>query len=637
MEQTPQQLILQEITRIAHHLIDTATEDEQGIYWLTPGADTDNQPKESFDLFNGSTGVILFLLTRYEYNQDKYYLEKALLAANRLLQQPLVKNPAYFTFYTGATSVLFLCIRLHQVTNDYQYLEKAKALAIRYEEGIYTKVEQDDLLSGNAGNLLLFTHLYAYTADEYYLQPIRILTDKLIDKARIADTGLKWDPIKHAYDSLTGFSHGVAGIAFALLQTARCFNSTGLLYLAEQALAYEMQYYDQDRNNWMDLRIGAQRLRNIHDQLGPQLTHWQLQYFYPTMSDVNTWAHGAAGSGLSRLYAWEMTANSNYLDQATAALQKGLTDIAGSDREDFTLCSGYGGIAALMMETARIRQQPEWQYQTQTIALKAIAYFRQHHTYNNYVSNSIQDPGLFSGLSGVGYFLLSTIHPAGTSSILHPVITRSLPHQQMDIYTTEMVKQRLFTRYFPNILPLLIRQKQLDNQHVTNTNDIHQLQQTIATKITPDSENRETLLLWEADQQTTALWLQHKGWLSHRKRKEIYQQQLTNIPATDDGAFLQQVLVTAPNIRWFPNTPATGLPYTLLYSHETGISSLQTGNFTIWILDNLQTPSSPEDLLHKLELPASTQKQSITDTLRSQLKELLQSGLITAHIPYHNK
>ncbi|ASZ12711.1 hypothetical protein KTO58_10905 [Chitinophaga pendula] len=633
MEQTPQQSIIQEVTRIAHHLIATATTDEQGIYWLTPAPDPGSQPAESFDLFNGSPGVILFLLTLYGYNHDKYYLEKALLAANRLLQQPQVKDPAYFTFYTGATSVLFLCLRLHQATNDHQYLEKARTLSAHYLESINTKVEQDDLLSGNAGNLLLFTHLYAYTADEYYLQPIRTLTDKLIDKARIADNGLKWDPIKHAYDSLTGFSHGVAGIAFALLQTARCFNSTGLLYLAEQALAYEMQYYDHDRNNWMDLRIGAQRLRNIHDQLGPQLASWQLQYFYPTMSDVNTWAHGAAGSGLSRLYAWEMTGNNSYLEQATAALQKGLSDITGSERGDFTLCSGYGGIAALMMETARIRRQPDWQYQTQHIALKAIAHFRQQQTYNSYINNSIADPGLFSGLSGVGYFLLSTIHPAGTASILHPIITTSLPHQQMEQYTIEAVKQRLFTRYFPNTIPLLLRQKHLDHAHINSTDNIHQLYRTIAAKITPTYEDKETVHRWETDKQTTTLWLQHKGWLSHRKRKEIHEQLITHLLTTNNDAFLQQILVTSANIRWFPNAAAAEFPYTLLYSHETGISSLQTGNFTIWILNHLQTPATPQDLFNKIPLPAATQKQHITSTLLSQLKELLQSGLITVYIP----
>src|SRR5690606_36638977 len=111
-------------------------------------------------------------------------------------------------------------------------------------------------------------------------------------------------------------------------------------YLAEEALAYEMLYYDAAASNWLDLRLTSTRLEEA------DIMDWQTDRFRKYASDANSWAHGAAGVGIARLYAWQVTGKDCYLQQAQAALQRCLEDARQLPRGDVTLCSGYGGIAA---------------------------------------------------------------------------------------------------------------------------------------------------------------------------------------------------------------------------------------------------------------------------------------------------
>ncbi|WP_160715225.1 lanthionine synthetase LanC family protein [Chitinophaga solisilvae] len=596
----------------AARLLQAAQEDEHGIYWITPPHIQGGAPGESTDLFNGTTGILFFFLSLYDYTGEAAYLRVCIRGTARLLQHPEIRQPAFYPFYTGATGILLLCIRMHRYTGNSDYLEQALLLTYSYQQGILQEVKKDDLLSGDAGNLLLFTHLYAYTQHPCYLEIMRQLIDQLLSHARIAPAGLKWDPVKQAYDSLTGFSHGGSGIAFALLQAARCLHSDGLLYLAEQALAYENTYADPARNNWMDLRTGVKRMQQLADTQGAAILKWELTPFLAGMSHLNTWAHGAAGIGIARLHIWEHTHHPAYMADIQQALRRCLADAAADNRGDYTLCSGYGGIAAFLVEAARILKQPYLTAAAQRIAIAAIDYSEKHHTYNSHLITDPEDPGLLSGLAGAGYFLLSTIHAPGPDSILHPAINTENTEINVNAYTLNEIKEKLFSRYYPRTWQTLTQDETIAGI-LLQARDIPGLRILLREQIIRHPDARSLFL---NEDTATDLWLQHKGWLQHRECRRLQQQLIQQVTE-------HRLLVISRHVKVCGQV--------IWYSHDTGINSTSAGKLTAVILEWLATPMSMIQLQEQLmqTQPPGTPDAVAYNIITAQVNELLQCGFIT--------
>ncbi|MEC5147017.1 lanthionine synthetase LanC family protein [Chitinophaga sp. 212800010-3] len=608
---------------IAETLMQQAKEDVHGPYWVTPLEDADGMPQESTDLFNGNAGIILLLLEIHQYKPAADILTFALRAASRLLKHADVQQPVFYPFYTGATSVLWLCMRLHEATGEEWYLQHALELTRSYESGILESVIQHDLLSGHAGNLLLLSHLYVYTKNEYYLSLVKRLSDQIIDNARIAPQGLKWDPVKHACDSLTCFSHGSAGIGFALMQVGRCFHSEGLIWLGEEALRYEMLYHDARRNNWMDLRVGVQRMQRLKEQYGWQLMDWPLPCFYSTMSNVNAWAHGAAGSGISRLYAYRATGNVSYLQHVWQAVDRCRADLNSAESMDYTLCSGRGGIAMFFLEAAFALEIPELQTAAQQTALAGIRYNEKHGTYNSRITTSYPDYGLLSGLAGVGYFMLRTISQPADVSILCPSLSYEGGVPAMQSYTIVDVKRRIFNRYYPHTLPALMQRGAVTETDILRAADIISLQQQLEQQLDPAISGETSH--FSNEKQVVSLWMQHKGWLYHQVRRELMHEAMEAFLAAGNDQ-QQYAFITSTHVR-LCDYPV----HTLWYSHETGISSQPVGKLTALILLLPEQPYTLNELAAHL-LRKHFPDQSAADIfplVAAQVKELLKSGWVT--------
>ncbi|GAA0550969.1 lanthionine synthetase LanC family protein [Chitinophaga japonensis] len=582
---------------------------------------------DSTTLFNGSAGIILFYLRLYEHYREPQYLQVCEAATVALLQHPSIVQPAYFILYTGATGLLYLCVKMYEATGNAAYMGRALDLLPYFEQGILEHVTQDDLLSGHAGNIWILTYLHAHTKNERLPELIRKLIDKMIQHARIAPQGLRWGHIKKSYDCLAGFSHGASGIAYALLQTAQYFRDEGLRYLAEEALRYEMQYYDPATANWLDLRLTSTRLYES------DIMEWQVSDFRKYASDVNSWAHGAAGIGLARLYAWQVTQQDAYLQQAQTAVQRCLRDARELKRGDFTLCSGYGGVAAFLQQAAAVLQQPALRMAAQQLALAAVRYYRQHGVYNEYIPGNNADPGLFSGMAGVGYMLLGALMPCRADVVTHPLICADSRFHTAPLYAPGEVKRQLFARYYKNTF-LHLQQHGADIAALCAAADIHaltaQLPQAIAALPPEQRIIAQDCFLFE--QSFTEMWVQHKGWLCYEKRRELLHasaQQLLQLPATD---FLQTVFIPVHNAR-LCRAPDSSSYYYLLYSHEAGISAFPAGRLTATLFSTLATGKKlqtvmDETLYAHFAQAGEEERIQVQEAIIAQTRMLLQQCFI---------
>jgi len=182
---------------------------------------------------------------------------------------------------------------------------------------------------------------------------------------------------------LTGFSHGTAGIAYALLRLYEVTDEVAFRAAAEQAFAYE------------------------HSVPAPQ---------------TGSWCHGAAGIGLARLGG--LGALDTDLVRADIEIALETTLRQGVQSIDH-LCCGTGGQAEFLLAASTRLARPElaetaWQWASQVV--------RQARQSGNYaVGPSIAQsqgiparfwPGFFQGLSGIGYWLLRQALPGQIPAVL---------------------------------------------------------------------------------------------------------------------------------------------------------------------------------------------------------------------------
>lgn len=573
------------------------------------------------DLFNGSGGVILFYLRLYEHYKEQHYLDVSITAADTLLYHPEIMQQQYYTFCTGATGLLYLCVKLYEATGRRRYLDRAIALTAHFKEGIQQRVQQDDWLSGHAGNIFVLTYLYAHTQEGSLLPLLRSLTDTLIQQARVAPEGLRWGHVKMSFDSLTGFSHGASGMAYAWMQVAAYFRDEGLQYLAGQALDYEMQYYDPTARNWLDLRL-------TNTCIGREnFFHWDIHRFREDAAATNTWAHGAAGAGIARLLAYKMLPRAEWRVQLQDAVERSLEDAQQLKRGDFTLCSGYGGIVFFLLQAAEALQQPDLQQAAQILALQAVRYYHTYGTYNSYVPTMMQDAGLFSGLSGVGYMLASLLMPFRDDSVLHPVIPAG--RQVPPLYAAGEVKRRLFLKYYPHTMRLLMA----TGWTLPDVPGIGMLETMLqkAVAALPEEHRRQAADAFAFEQQRTALWKEHRGLLYYTRRNEF----TGGMPEATAEALLRMKWVVMEQVRlcrthwqWDQQelASAAGEYCYLMQNHAYGVAVFPVGKLTAAIFDHFQGGYTLEETLVRCFNVADRQ-QAVT-MLVAQTLSLLRQGFI---------
>ena len=106
-----------------------------------------------------------------------------------------------------------------------------------------------------AGALLSLLALYEASPDRRILERAIACGEHLIEARTATDAGLRaW--VTDEGLRTTGFSHGTAGIAYALLRLYEHTRDARFLEAAEEAIAYEDTQYSPENRNWVDFGAG---------------------------------------------------------------------------------------------------------------------------------------------------------------------------------------------------------------------------------------------------------------------------------------------------------------------------------------------------------------------------------------------
>jgi len=364
--------------------------DDGSVAWIAPVLTTTGwsvQPLQQ-DFYNGIAGLT-FLLGAYLHETaagraDAIDELDVLFAAalhtlhldeakrERLAGEGMKVRPLPPGAYLGLGSQIWTYIVLaHWELDGGDGLQRARKLADQIPAAAAVD-DTYDLLSGTAGAIVPLLMLAGKTGDETYVRIASQLGDLLHERAKHRNGHAYW-PHPLSPEGMGGFAHGVTGIGWALTRLARATGNARHEQLAEEAFAFEDALFDEEEQNWCDLRMlegsktaagwchGSVGIGLAHLNLDSTLTHASTRKFVRRAATATWrlgmgWNHCACHGDLG---AWELLAHAIAAGEAPKELSASyLLDIiltsleqhgpsCGMGRNAFTpgLLPGLGGIA----------------------------------------------------------------------------------------------------------------------------------------------------------------------------------------------------------------------------------------------------------------------------------------------------
>jgi lantibiotic biosynthesis protein len=360
------------------------------------------------EVYSGTSGVALFLAELHAVTGDVSARQTALGAIRQALKHAdAVAPPIRLGLYTGWPGIAFAAARVGTLLGEEELLEQASQLL--QLSSLEPQGEHEfDLLSGYAGAIAALVVLRDILDDASLLDFAAQLGGELLRSADETEAGYSWSSVAYPKQrNLTGFSHGTAGVGYALFELFRATDESRYLGVAEQAFQYERFWFDAAAGNWPDFREEPAR--------GKRGKH--------PLSFATFWCHGAPGIALSRLRACEVLSDETCKEEAITALRttRGATEAAlRSGVGNFSLCHGLTGNAEVLVY-GRQALGTEWADSS------ALAYEVANAGIETCVSRGLpwpcgtgiggETPSLMLGLAGIGHFYLR-LHDPTIPSVL---------------------------------------------------------------------------------------------------------------------------------------------------------------------------------------------------------------------------
>jgi type 2 lantibiotic biosynthesis protein LanM len=352
------------------------------------------------DLYDGLAGIALFFAAlERTANQGRRTAFAALSPIRKFLAaadaRRMVREGYTLGAGRGAGSWLYVLSRCSEFLEEPQLLQEALATAEKITQEWMTADEAFDVMDGAAGFILGLLALHKATGNATVLQQAVFCGEHLLKHQEAAEQGAAWRTGRGKF--MTGFSHGAAGIALALLRLYENSGQRRFKDAAEAAIAFEDATFDEAQNNWPDFRQAA---------ASPP-------------AFMNAWCHGASGIALAR------AASIKVLDSPLIRrdVKAGICAVSQSSvGENDGICCGNLGRAEIFLAAAALSKDAQEQQQMKSCAVHlasvVVERARQSGGYKFSGQQDFFDPSFFQGLSGIGYQLLRIAQPQRLPCVL---------------------------------------------------------------------------------------------------------------------------------------------------------------------------------------------------------------------------
>lgn len=352
------------------------------------------------DFYDGIPGIALFLAYLGSVSGQERYTSTARMALKTVRRQiePGKRKKGFKQIggFFGWGGFLYVLTHLGTLWEEPGLVAEAAELVEELPERI-AKDQELDLISGAAGCIAGLLCLHSCQPSSRILEVAGQCGEHLLTHARQMPQGLGWESSFANNGPLTGFSHGAAGISWALLELAARTGEERFRTAALKGIAYERSLFSAEAGNWPDLRVPDDCLKQ-----GAENT------FFPV-----AWCHGAPGIGLGRLLCRRLENDPQFDAEIEVALRTTIANGFGSNQ---SLCHGELGNLELILEAARTWPSL-WSKEAERLTANIVNTAKQ----DGWLCGNplgVESPGLMTGLAGIGYGLLRCVEPARVPSIL---------------------------------------------------------------------------------------------------------------------------------------------------------------------------------------------------------------------------
>ncbi|MBI2716072.1 MAG: type 2 lantipeptide synthetase LanM [Rhizobiales bacterium] len=347
------------------------------------------------DFYSGNAGIAVFLahLAKQTGRGEFQSVARAVLrrAISNVCRPHKVDSIGAFH---GPLSVLYAALHGSAIWGENSVIEPFEAL----QPAIARHLRRDrkfDLLGGAAGCILVLLRWFRRNQSEELLGLAVQAGDHLLKSSVKLSAGIGW-PSPADGPPLTGVSHGVAGIAWALAELGVMTKRDKYLDAAAAALVYERSLFDSGTQNWADLRPASE---------GGS----------PSAKFLWAWCHGAPGIGTARLMMRRVWPEADVDDEIATAIRSTLSNGFGGSH---SLCHGDLGNADFLVSAAHDLHQPEWAREALRAASRVLEQRNIEGRFRCGVGGFEETPDFMVGLAGIGYGLLRLANPRAVPSVL---------------------------------------------------------------------------------------------------------------------------------------------------------------------------------------------------------------------------
>lgn len=350
------------------------------------------------DLYTGVGGVMLFLAAASRIAGSAELRQLALAAAAPLRDDAEHRGPALagemgLGGAMGLGSLMYVFTTTAKLLGDESLLDAAtKAATLVTDERIAADATFD-VFEGAAGAILGLLSLHDVTREPSLLERAHACGRHLVAGATPTPGGHRaWITLDDKM--LAGFSHGAAGIAYALLRLHSVTGADAYLELARDAIAYEDTLFNPDVDNWLDMRGDPS------------------QKLYTA-----SWCHGAPGVALGRLGGLGALDDARVRHDLDAAIRT-MTSLPIYD-VDYACC-GNLGIHDILLTASRKLGRPDLATLAAKRSHQVVARAQRTGAYSldPLLSHQVYSPNFFQGSAGIGYTLLRQARPDELPSVL---------------------------------------------------------------------------------------------------------------------------------------------------------------------------------------------------------------------------
>jgi type 2 lantibiotic biosynthesis protein LanM len=346
------------------------------------------------DLYNGTSGLSLFLSAHAAVTDQSASRELALAGVARVRKQIKSRNAARIARSlgvggaTGLGSIVYTLAVMSQNLNDHGLRDDAHRAAALVSDELIAADKRLDVIAGSAGAILCLLRLYRDDQSEAVLRRAIKCGEHLLAQHRSGQPGRRsWVGQGLGSRALNGMSHGAAGFAYALASLSAATGREDFAAAAQECVDFENSSFSPQRGNWPDLRVEGGEA-------------WPCQ-----------WCHGAPGIGLGRIGMARLPRISDTV--LTTDVQSAVegTRAAWPSSLD-TLCCGTLGSVEFLCEAGDLLGRSDLQELAKRELASVLQYARDTGDYRWNSGERRFNLGLFRGMAGVGYTALRQVDPS---------------------------------------------------------------------------------------------------------------------------------------------------------------------------------------------------------------------------------